>query len=63
MSRRSDVIVTTCVVASLVFDATATVVMAMGNADVAVCALGSACYLVLLAIFAILYVRRDDGRG
>ena len=60
MNNRGDVIVTACILVSLVLAVSATPIAVSGMFGVACLVFIAACYLVLLAIFVVEYVGRDD---
>lgn len=61
MSRRTDIIVSTCAVLSaLLALASCALAFIVGPAWACVTFV-AACYLVLLAMFVVMYVGRDDG--
>lgn len=62
MSRRTDIIVSACaVISALLALASCVIAFAAGPAWACV-TFAAACYLVLLAMFVVEYVGRDDGR-
>ena len=61
MSRRTDVIVTACVLLSALLALASCVISFIVGVAWACMTFIAACYLVLLAMFVVMYVGRDDG--
>lgn len=61
MSRRTDAIVTVCVLLSLFIAVMSVVIGLVAGAAYACLAFSAACYLVLLAMFVVMYVGGGDG--
>ena len=61
MSSRSDIIVTACVLLSMLLALASTVIAFTVGAAYACITFVAACYLVLLAMFVTMYMGRDDG--
>lgn len=62
MSRRTDIIVSACAVLSALLALASCVIAFAAGPAWACVTLAAACYLVLLAMFVVEYVGRDDGR-
>ena len=63
MSRRTDIIVTACALLSALLALASCVIAFIAGPAWACVTFVAACYLVLLAMFVVEYVGRDDGRG
>ena len=61
MSRRTDAIVTVCVLLSLFIAVMSVPIYLFAGAACACLAFCAACYLVILAMFVVLYVGGGDG--
>ena len=61
MSRRTDIIVSACAVISALLALAWCVIAFMAGPAWACVSFAAACYLVLLAMFVVTYVGRDDG--
>lgn len=61
MGRRADIIVTACVLLSLLLAVSSLVLVAVTGAAYATVSIVAACYLVAVAMFVVAYSGRNDG--
>ena len=61
MGRRADIIVTACVLLSLLLDVASCVIAFAAGPAWACVTFIAACYLVLLTMFVVMYEGRDNG--